>query len=91
MEVIDFINRRFKEDCNWINGNYYYFALILRDRFPGGIIYYDVINGHFIYQYNGNYYDWTGIIYPQGYLVNWDEFDKYDNNQKQRIIKDCLM
>ena len=61
---IDFINRRFKEDCNWINGNCYYFALILRDRFPGGIIYYDVINGHFIYQYNGNYYDWTGIIYP---------------------------
>ena len=32
-EIIEFINRRFKLDCNWTNGNCYYFALILADRF----------------------------------------------------------
>lgn len=41
--VKEFIDRRFKADCNWLNGNCYYFALILSDRFPGGTVYYDVI------------------------------------------------
>lgn len=59
--VKEFIDRRFKADCNWLNGNCYYFALILSDRFPGGTIYYDVIYGHFIYLYEGKYYDWSGV------------------------------
>jgi len=89
-EVLEFINRRFPIDCNWNYENCYYFALILKDRFPGGAIYYDVINGHFSYSYNDNHYDHTGIIKPDGYLVSWDEFDNYDSIQKQRIIRDCL-
>lgn len=89
--VLDFINRRFKNDCNWVNGNCYYMSLILRDRFPDGSIWYDVINGHFIFLYNDKYYDWTGIVEPNGYLVEWDKFDEYDGLQKQVIIRDCLM
>lgn len=89
--VLEFIHRRFSIDCNWVSGNCYYFTLILKDRFPGGIVYYDVINGHFVYLYNGKYYDWTGIVEPEGYLVEWDKFAEYDHMQKKRIVEDCLM
>ena len=89
--VIEFINRRFKKNCDWTNGNCYYMSLILKDRFPDGSIYYDVINGHFVFLYNENFYDWNGIIEPDGYLVEWDKFDEYDSLQKKVIIRDCLM
>lgn len=89
--VINFIKKRFNKNCHWLDGNCYYFALILKDRFPEGKIYYDVINGHFIFQRKECFYDWTGIIYPDGYLVGWDEFDEYDSLLKQRIIRDCIL
>lgn len=89
--VVDFINRRFKNDCDWISGNCYYFSVILKNRFPEGKIFYDVINGHFIFLYNDKYYDWTGNITPNGYLVEWEKFEKYDYIQKNIIIRDCLM
>lgn len=89
--VKEFIDRRFKADCNWLNGNCYYFALILSDRFPGGTVYYDVIYGHFIYLYKGKYYDWSGEMKPDGHLVEWAKFDEYDSLQKKHIIEGCLM
>ena len=89
-EIVEFIRRRFSADCKWVDGNCYYFALILKDRFPGGAIYYDVINGHFIYLYNGQYYDWTGLVTATGKLVEWDKFDEYDRLNRQRIIEDCI-
>ena len=89
-DVLDFIKRRFKKDCDWTNGNCYYFAIILRDRFPDGDIFYDVIDGHFLFKYKDEFYDWTGIINPDGYLVKWNEFDGYDSLLKQRIIRDCV-
>ena len=90
-EILEFIKRRFSVDCNWITGNCYYFAIILLSRFPEGAVYYDVINGHFIFKYDDHYYDWTGIIEPDGYLVEWNKFDEYDSLLKQRIIRDCLL
>ena len=90
-DIQEFIQRRFQSDCNWLTGNCYYFSLILKDRFPDGVIYYDVINGHFVFKYLEKYYDWSGEIHPQGYLVEWDKFDKYDSLQKQVIIRDCIM
>ena len=92
-EVLGFINRRFKKDCNWMNGNCYYFALILKDRFPSGHIVYDVVWGHFFFEYDGRCYDYSGeLILPIGsYLVYWDQMDKYDPLVKERIIRDCIM
>lgn len=91
MEILEFIKRRFNIDCNWLNGNCYYFSLILKNRFPNGTIYYDVINGHFVFLYESKFYDWSGQCYPDGYLIEWDSFEKYDKLQKERIIKDCIL
>ena len=91
-EVIDFIIRRFPNDSAWLNGNCYYFSRILKDRFPDGEIFYDVIYGHFIFKYNDNYYDYSGVnLQNDGYRVPWDSFDNYDSIQKKRIIRDCIL
>lgn len=91
-EVLDFINKRFKKDCDWLTGNCYYFTLILKDRFPEGHIYYDVINGHFVFAYKCYIYDWTGIIKNvDGILIRWEDFNSYDPLQRERIVRDCIM
>ena len=78
-------------DCNFISGNCFYFAQILLSRFPQGEIYYDVINGHFVFRLDHNYYDWTGCIEPDGYLVKWSEFEDYVAAHYKIIVWDCIM
>ena len=90
-KVEKFIRRRFPIDCNWLRGNCFYFSQLLLARFPEGKIFYDVIEGHFVFKCEDKYYDWTGEVLPQGYLVEWDRFDEYDELQKQVIIRDCVM
>lgn len=89
-QIVEFIRRRFESDNQWLKGNCYYFSVILKARFPKGVIWYDVIYGHFCFQYGDKYYDWRGEITPKGTLVLWDTFDQYDAAQKQRIIKYCI-
>lgn len=74
-----------------MNGNCYYFAIILKDRFPEGKIYYDDVYGHFVFKYNEKLYDWTGVTNTNGHLIEWDKFDEYDSLLKKRIIRDCIM
>lgn len=89
-EILRFIKSRFNIDCNWTTGNCYYFALILKDRFSGKI-FYDVINGHFLTLIGSEYYDFTGKVNIEDkVLIEWDNFDEYDLEQKKRIIRDCL-
>ena len=92
-KVLEFIQRRFKDDCKWLDGNCYYFAVILKDRFPKGKIYYEVIYGHFVFEYRNKYYDWNGIVSADrlAYLVEWDKFDEYDSTQKERVVKGCIL
>ena len=89
-EVLEFIHRRFPIDSHFMDMNCYYFSLILHDRFKKGAVWYDVINGHYVYLYNGKYYDWTGIVEPNGYLVEWDKFKEYDEAQYKVIVRDCI-
>ena len=89
-KIIEFIHRRFQKDYNWTSGNCYFFAVILQEAF-GGDIYYDVVNGHFLLQLDGNLYDWTGKVEDCGILVKWSDFEQYDRLQKERIVRDCIM
>lgn len=90
-EVLNFISNRFPVKCNWTNGNCYYFALILHDRFPNSAIYYDVIHGHFLTKIGDNYFDWLGVQYPiENDLVRWDEYQQIDPVHYNRIKRDVL-
>ena len=91
-DVLKFIHKRFYCDCNWLSGNCYYFAVILKDRFPQGEIYYDVIHGHFVFKYQGYFYDWSGLYHSNDTnLISWNDFQKYDVLQKKRIEEYCIM
>ena len=89
-EIFDFIERRFPKDSHWTDGNCYYFALILSDRF-NGTLYYDVIYGHFVCKIEDKYYDYGGLVnLDKRVLVEWDKFEEYDKLQYHRIVEDVL-
>ena len=69
-----------------------FLSVILKERFPEGKIFYDTTYGHFIFQYNDNYYDWSGVCdIADRQLIEWDKFKEYDSLWEQRIIRDCIM
>ena len=95
-EIRKFIYNRFPYDNNWLDGNCYYFAIILKERFPEGKIIYDVSDGHFLVRIEDVYFDWVGDHdfskeIQEKYFIDWDKFDEYDPLQKQRIIQDCIL
>ena len=91
-KILDFIHRRFPSDCKWLEGNCYYFAQILKTRFPDGEIYYDVIWGHFLFKMNEKYYDWSGISTMVKKPIRWATFEQeYDKAQYKQIVKGCIL
>ena len=95
-EIRKFIYNRFPYDNNWLDGNCYYFAIILKERFPESIIVYDISDGHFLVRIEDVYFDWVGDHnfskeIQEKYFIDWDKFDEYDPLQKQRIIRDCIL
>ena len=90
-EVLNFIHRRFPSDDNWLSGNCYYFTIILKSRFPYGEIWYDLVEGHFLYEYRGKFYDWSGVVKPnKNHLVNWFTYALDDPLHYERIVKDVI-
>lgn len=97
-EVLDFLCRRFRNDCNWLTGNCYYFAVIYAERFKkdNPIIYYDTINGHFVCNIDGTFYDWSGIVeyepeFVEKYVMKWDDLYNEDSVWGNRIIRDVIL
>lgn len=89
--VTEFIKRRFPDDCSWTTGNCYFFAVILKARFPKGEIYYDVIDGHFVFKLNDTFYDHTGLIFVNtSDIVLWDKFKEYDEGRYKAIVRGCI-
>lgn len=88
-EIIDFKNKRFPTDCKWLRENSYYFAVILKARFPAGRIYFDVSNSHFCFRINDKYYDWNGIYVPF-FPVNWEYYSEFDPSQYTKITCEYL-
>ena len=90
-KIEEFIKRRFPNDCNWLNGNCYYFAIILKTRFPEGTIVYDIIDGHFMLKIGRHLYDYAGKHnVGNRTLIEWDKFDEYDTTIKANIVRNVI-
>ena len=90
-EILDFINRRWRIDANWTNGNCFWFASILNLRFPQTEIYYLPIIGHFIIYDGENYYDWNGIYLPEEKPISWKDLRELDSLWAERLMRDCFL
>ena len=90
-KILEFIKRRFPEDCHWTDGNCYWFAYILCSRFEFLNIYYDSINGHFI-AWDGvssYYYDYFGKHEKNMEVVKFDDLLYLDTSLYLRLLRDC--
>lgn len=93
-EVLEFVHRRFSKDCDWMNGNCYWFAQILCERFPHLTIAYKHIAGHFVaFDFPNFYYDYEGIheADEDEYDIP-EEFDRIcliDPLLAKRLYRDC--
>jgi len=90
--VLEFIFRRFgSTDAHWQDGNCYYFAVILKERFPKGKIIYDPISNHFLFKYRGHIYDSKGLDKEEReILYDWDRYENFDKSAYDRVVKYCI-
>ena len=66
----------------------YWFAYILRERFPEARMMYDPIINHFMVMINERLYDITGDVTEKYKPIPWDEFS--DDLERGRIVKYCI-
>lgn len=89
--VLSFIRKRFNDNCHWMDGNCYFFAVILQSRFPHGTIIYDPIDGHFLYKIGNRCYDFLGRHHLPEIYYDWKILKFEEPNLYRRIKKDCTM
>ena len=89
-EIINFIEKRFSQDCHWLDGNCYWFAKILSLRFPQLEIFYLPIEGHFIVGYQENFYDWRGQIQLKEFPQKLETIRTQDPIWYNRLVRDCI-
>ena len=93
-QILDFI-RQFQEPDTikvFSNGMCYWFAEILKTRFPGGIILYNDTVNHYSYYYDGIQYDIKGVHSILAYSgeTAWDNFKELDELHTCRLYRDCI-
>lgn len=73
-------------------GNCYHFALILSTLFPGGWIVYDTLLGHFMYLYDGDYFDITGRVTVADVqsIQPFEHIRQSDPMYYERLVNDCI-
>ena len=75
----------------FLYGDCYYFAIIIKERFPNAVIKYLIIDNHFITEINGRLYDIRGDItdiIDNSQLITWSDMESYDELLYKRIIRD---
>lgn len=90
-EFIEIFKKGFNEEelvKTFTQGNCYHFAVILKDIYPDGVIEYDYVNGHFIFNYEGKYYDITGEVSVMDTYIF--DVNKMDQLEYYRILRDCV-
>lgn len=71
-------------------GNCYYFAVILKERFQTGEIYYLPIENHFVWKYDGILFDIKGEHSTNERAYSWEEYKKIEPLGAKRIERDCI-
>lgn len=93
-EILDFIKHFSGAMETFTSGCCYWFAYILSERFPGAVIEYMPVPGHFIASIGGRLYDVTGDVteaYENEFRVRWDGMDSYDPEVRRRVERDCVL
>ena len=96
VQILDFIEK-FKFIHNKVleyvftSGNCYYFAVIMKERFKRGEIYYLPIENHFVWKYDGVYYDIQGEYGTCEKAYNWELYKKEDPVHSKKIERDCIL
>ena len=91
-KVIEFIERRFPVDNKWCDGNCYWMAFILSERFSELQIVYEPVLGHFMVTDGENYYDWTGKVDNNVFCkkpILLSEVKDFDNLWYEHLMRDC--
>lgn len=91
-EILDFIKRRWSGNEElFLNGNCYWFARILQERFPFLDIVYLPVEGHFVaYDKIGEeIFDVTGEVHYNGPRVSLSDLASVDEVWYSRLLKDC--
>ena len=70
--IVNWTRKRFPKKENWLTGNCYFFALMLKERFDGEIIY-DFTNDHCLLKTGTKCYDWQG---PHDLPKHWLAFEE---------------
>lgn len=89
-EILDFINRRWQINANWLDGNCYWFAHILVTRFSELEIYYLPVQGHFVAGNGIVFYDWTGVVVTDEEPLALSDIKQTDPLWYQRLVRDCI-
>ena len=86
IDKFKFIHKRELEEV-FLYGNCYYFAIILKHRFPRVQIYYSYSVDHFVVRYKNHLYDISGDVtdkYPLNTLTRWSSLSKDEREFIQR-------
>lgn len=89
-EVLDFIKKRWANtDGNWFNGNCYWFAKILCERFRRLEVYYLPIMGHFVAGDGAHFYDASGEVTPDEEPWSFKRIRQEDPLWYRHLLRDC--
>lgn len=90
-KILDFIKRRIGVDNNWREGNCYWAARIIQDRFKLCLVY-DAAAGHFVAQdRDGTYYDAYGVYEPRRAedMMSLQWIRTYEYKWYRRLMREC--
>lgn len=92
--ILKFINEFLKAEPQihncFLHGNCYWFAYILKGRFPRGSIVYDAVENHFGFKLDDEVYDIRGIVTNLGDWEDWGTYHLKDPKHAERIEKYCI-
>lgn len=92
-EILYFIGHFKKAAEVFTTGCCYWFAYILKGRFPEAEFIYLPVTGHFVSRIGGRLYDATGDVtecYENEMQIPWDEMDKFDPNVRKSVERDVI-